>query len=75
MEHYSGSNVSPLTRIDGDLFHTGSFSNTDFSNASRFFNRMYVTKEIHKNVTYDSKNFTTGSSILNGRMMGKTRYF
>ena len=36
---------------------------------------MYVTKEIHKNVTYDSKNFTTGSSILNGRMMGKTRYF
>ena len=75
MEHYSGSNVSPLTRIDGDLFHTGSFSNTDFSNAKRFFNRMYVTKEIHKNVTYDSKNFTTGSSILNGRMMGKTRYF
>ena len=50
-------------------------TNTDFSNAKRFFNRMYVTKEIHKNVTYDSKNFTTGSSILNGRIMGKTRYF
>ena len=65
-EIYSGS------RAAND---TSSFNYTDFSNSSRFFNRTMITNDFHANVTYDSLDFATGSGIVAGRMMGKTRYF
>ena len=48
---------------------------SNFSDYSRFFNRLYLSDGTNKNVTYDSVNFGTGSGIVAGRMMGKTRYF
>ncbi len=65
-EIYSGS------RAAND---TSSFNYTDFSNSSRFFNRTMITNDFHANVTYDSLDFATGSGIVAGRMMGKTKYF
>ena len=64
-EIYSGSRATA----------TSSFNYTDFSNSNRFFNRTMITNDFHANVTYDSLDFATGSGIVAGRMMGKTRYF
>jgi hypothetical protein len=47
----------------------------DFSNSSRFYNRLYLSNDLHGKVNYDSKEFATGTGIITGRMMGKTRYF
>ena len=57
-------------------YYSSSRQNTsNFSDYSRFFNRLYLSDGTNKNVTYDSVNFGTGSGIVTGRMMGKTRYF
>jgi hypothetical protein len=48
---------------------------SNFDDASKFYNRLYITDDFHSSVTYDSKNFGTGSGVVTGRMMGKTRYF
>ena len=48
---------------------------SDFTDSNRFDNRIYLSNNIHSSVTYDGKNFGTGSGIVSGRMMGKTRYF
>ena len=63
------------TEIYSGSMGIGSFESSQFMNPSRFYNRLYLTDGIHKNVTYDSVNFRTGSGIVTGRMMGKTRYF
>ena len=36
---------------------------------------MIVESDTDSTVTYDGKNFGTGSGVVSGRMMGKTRYF
>ena len=63
-EIYSGSRANP----------SASLKYSDFSNATRFYNREMVSDDIHKNVTYES--YITGSpGKQTGRMIGKTRYF
>ena len=61
----------------GDCEHYSSSYGTasDFSDSSRFYNRIIVTENLKSGVEYDSKGFGTGSGIVSGRMMGKTRYY
>jgi len=47
----------------------------DFSNSGKFYNRLMIDTDFHADVTYDGKNFGSGTGIVTGRMMGKTRYF
>ena len=48
---------------------------SSFDDSTKFYNRLIIDNDFHADVTYDGKNFGTGSGIVAGRMMGKTRYF
>ena len=60
MEYYSASMGSP----------------SDFTNSSKFYNRLMIDTGVHSNVSYQSLIGGSGTeSNQTGRMMGKTRYF
>ena len=60
---------------DNEYYSASNGAASNYTNSSRFYNRLYLTDGIHAQITYDSKNFGTGAGIVTGRMMGKTRYF
>jgi hypothetical protein len=47
---------------------------SDFTDASRFYNRVMVDTDFHANVSYESFIGVTNTNHT-GRMLGKTRYF
>ena len=60
MEYYSGSMGSP----------------SDFTNSSKFYNRLIIDTDFHSSVSYQSLIGGSGTdSNQTGKMMGKTRYF
>ena len=59
----------------GDHEYYSASNSSDFGNSDNFYNRLYLSDGIHKNVNYDSDHFATGNGIVTGRMMGKTKYF
>ena len=61
--------------IGDNEYYSGSIGNTtDFTDSSRFYNRLMIDTDFHANVTYESIiNGNIGAQ--SGRMMGKTRYF
>jgi hypothetical protein len=62
--------------IGDQEYYSASFGNaTSFEDHTRFYNRLYITDDFNSSANYDGKSFGTGSGIITGRMMGKTRYF
>ena len=60
MEYYSASMGSP----------------SDFTNSSKFYNRLIIDTDFHSSVSYQSLIGGSGTdSNQTGKMMGKTRYF
>jgi hypothetical protein len=60
---------------DHEYYSASMGNSSTFDDSSRFHNRLIIDNDFHVDVTYDSKNFGTGTGIFSGRMMGKTRYF
>jgi len=60
---------------DNEYYSASMGKSSNFDDSSKFYNRLYITDDFHSSVTYDGKNFGTGSGVVTGRMMGKTRYF
>ena len=62
--------------IGDNEYYSASYDNaSSFEDYTRFYSRLYITDDFHSSANYDGKSFGTGSGIITGRMMGKTRYF
>ena len=62
--------------IGDQEYYSASYDNaSSFEDHTRFYNRLYITDDFNSSANYDGKSFGTGSGIITGRMMGKTRYF
>ena len=62
--------------IGDNEYYSASYDNaSSFEDHTRFYNRLYITDDFNSSANYDGKSFGTGSGIITGRMMGKTRYF
>ena len=58
----------------GDNEYYSASNSSDFTNINNFYNRLYLTNDIHKNIKYVSRT-TSLKGTIKGRMMGKTRFF
>lgn len=60
---------------DHEYYSASKGNSSTFTDSSRFYSRLIINDDFHTNAIYDGKSYGTGSGIVNGRMMGKTRYF
>ena len=60
---------------DHEYYSASKGNSSTFTDSSRFYSRLIINDDFHADVIYDGKSYGTGSGIVNGRMMGKTRYF
>ena len=60
---------------DHEYYSASKGNSSTFTDSSRFYSRLIINDDFHADAIYDGKSYGTGSGIVNGRMMGKTRYF
>ena len=59
----------------GDNEYYSASNSSDFHVINNFYNRLYFTNDIHKNIKYISRTTDANYGTIKGRMMGKTRFF
>ena len=59
---------------DSEYYSASMGKESDFTDASRFYNRLMIDTDFHANVSYESFIGVTNTNQT-GRMLGKTRYF